>query len=336
MVTGGASFIGSTLVDHLTPVCEAVLVIDDFSSGKVENLNLEKIELLRVDISESFESVKSAIQKFKPHVLFHLAAVHGGRGFIETYPELMLKNLVIDQFIFNSAVLADCPMIVHASSACAYPVGLQSNEAVLNFLAESMAGFGECGLAFPDGVYGWVKLMGEFQLETIATKRNRGRSARIFTAYGERENESHAAIALIAKAILGADPFPIWGNGLQTRNFTHVQDTVRGLLLLGADPGQKAFDVFNIGSSTHTRVIDFVRVIFDELGFSPSQIDYQVDKPVGVASRASNNEKILQAFGWEPSISIADGVSRTIRWYRDKPDRPQTLAQLEDLLLSRG
>ena len=103
-------------------------------------------------------------------------------------------------------------------------------------LAEEQAGFDRPGNAFPEGAYGWCKLMGEFQLEQIANSAlpSRGAAARIFSAYGERENESHAVIALIAKAALRLDPFPVWGTGRQVRNFTYVADTVTGLLLLGA------------------------------------------------------------------------------------------------------
>src|SRR5205807_6332468 len=118
--------------------------------------------------------------------------------------------------------------------------------------------FGVPGQAFADGAYGWTKLMGEYQLaQFVLQHRFKGASARIFTAYGERENESHAAIALIAKALLRIDPYPIWGDGLQTRNFTYVQDTVEGLLRLGALDDDEPFRAVNVGSSTHNTVLEF-------------------------------------------------------------------------------
>ena len=190
--------------------------------------------------------------------------------------------------------------------------------------------------SFPDGVYGWTKLGGEYQLQnSIEKSSTKGRSARIFTAYGERENESHAAIALAAKALLHADPYPIWGSGEQTRNFTYVGDTVTGLLLLGSDAGEKGFDVFNIGTADHIRVIDFVKEIFDQIDWNPKVLDLQIDKPVGVASRASDNTKLLKTFGWAPTTSITEGIQRTLAWYKELPDRPRTLEQLERLLMAR-
>ena len=124
---------------------------------------------------------------------------------------------------------------------------LQSDKDSHFLLKEANANFEEPGKAFADGEYGWAKLMGELQLRAFCKQfGHSGIACRIFTAYGERENESHAVIALIAKAAARLDPFPIWGDGLQTRNFTYVQDTVTGIALAGAN--LDGFDVVNIGT----------------------------------------------------------------------------------------
>ena len=334
IVTGGASFIGSNLVDILTKFNTEVIVIDDLSSGRQDNLNSSpSCKFIQGDL-RNLDFARKTIAK--SDVVFHLAAIHGGRGFIETFKRDMLANLALDNNVFSSAAISGVKMVVHASSACAYPVTLQENEISRNLLAESQASMEDPGLAFADGVYGWTKLIGEYQLANHCSVNGmRGRSARIFTAYGERENESHAAIALIAKALLKADPYPIWGNGEQTRNFTHVADTVLGLLLLGHDDSELIFDVFNIGTSSHVKVIDFVNEIFKQIEWKPGSINFQLDKPTGVASRASDNKKMLSRFGWEPKIDIPTGVSRTIHWYKSIKDRPLSLGELEKKLSSR-
>ena len=334
VVTGGASFIGSNLVDLLLNFGARVTVIDDLSSGRLENLNENSnLKFILGDL-RSREFTLNVLDGAE--VVFHLAAVHGGRGFIETYRQEMLVNLAIDNNVFSASVNHKVQMIVHASSACAYPITLQEDEKDRHLLEEHEASMDSPETSFADGVYGWTKLIGEYQLENhVSTNGMRGRSARIFTAYGERENESHAAIALISKALLSADPYPIWGNGEQTRNFTHVADTALGLLFLGSDKSDRAFDVFNIGTSDHVKVIDFVREIFKQLNWSPNIIAFQLDKPTGVASRASNNKKIRETFGWEPSIGIDVGIQRTIAWYESLPSRPRNLAELEERLSAR-
>lgn len=333
-VTGGASFIGSHLVDALLEMDASVTVIDDFSSGKRSNLTPQPgLTITEGDLRDR-EFTNSAVPECD--VVFHLAAIHGGRGFIESQQQAMLSNLSIDNNLFSAATKARAGTVVHASSACAYPIGLQAREDVLLLLSEDQASMEMPEKSFPDGVYGWIKLIGEYQLENmIRGTATKGRAARIFTAYGERENESHAAMALIAKALLKMDPYPVWGNGQQTRNFTYVADTVYGLLLLGADRSSAEFDVFNVGTSDHVRVIDFVRAIFNQLGWEPAEIDFQLDRPVGVASRASENTKMSARFGWSPSVSVEQGIGRTLTWYAAQPDRPRSVDALELLLLAR-
>ena len=322
VITGGASFIGSHLSDCLIDLGSKVTVIDDLSSGKKENVTASpNISFVNFDLRN-----RAGVQELLTGAdyVFHLAAIHGGRGFIESFKAEMLANLAIDNNVFSSAVAVGVKTVVHASSACAYPVDLQMSETQHNLLAEFQGSMNKSETCFADGVYGWTKLFGEYQLENqVSGSTTKGRSARIFTAYGDRENESHAAIALIAKALLKADPYPIWGNGEQTRNFTYVSDTVAGLLLLGCDQRELSFDVFNIGTS-HLQI-----------GWEPSRLDLQIDKPVGVASRASDNSKIKSIFGWEPSLKIPDGLARTIAWYENSGLVPESLEELERKLMSR-
>jgi nucleoside-diphosphate-sugar epimerase len=334
IVTGGASFIGSHLVDSLVKFEANVTVIDDLSSGNLVNLadSISQINFVELDLRER----KNLSNHFEDiEIVFHLAAIHGGRGFIETQQRLMLDNFNIDTNVFTASLDHEIKMVVHASSACAYPISLQSSENSRNLLEESQANLTNQGDAFPDGVYGWTKLMGEYQLQTLANSITRGRSARIFTAYGERENLSHAAIALIAKADLQIDPFPVWGSGNQTRNFTHVSDTVMGLLLLGSDTNEKVFDIYNVGTSSHIPVIEFIYEIFNQIEWEPKEWNFQLGKPVGVGSRASDNSKILKEFGWEPKLSINKGIEKTLKWYRQSEIRAKSTKDFEDKLLAR-
>ena len=333
-VTGGASFIGSHLVDCLLEFGATVQVVDDFSSGRRDHLPVHpRLTVVEGDL-RSLEFAREVLRTCE--VVFHLAAIHGGRGFIETQQRSILANLAIDNNVFSSAVDYGVERIVHASSACAYPIDLQSRDDVLLLLSEDQASMDTPSASFPDGVYGWAKLMGEYQLQTqVQGTSTRGRSARIFTAYGERENESHAAVALIAKALLKMDPFPIWGTGKQTRNFTYVADTVCGLLLLSIDPSPESFDVFNIGTSDHVRVLDFVDQVFTRCQWTPGELDLQLERPVGVASRASNNAKMLESFGWCPSVQVATGIDRTVNWYEKRQDRPKSARELELMLMVR-
>src|SRR5215813_9574297 len=280
LVTGGASFIGSHLAELLVDAGALVTVADDLSSGKLENLAavVAQIKFLEGDLRDPrFATVASSDQS----IVFHLAASHGGRGYIETHPVECTNNMLLDHTVFAAAAAAGAAKIVFASSACVYPTTLQADSESRLLLREEDANFEEPAKAFADGEYGWAKLMGELQLRAFCKQFGfAGIVCRIFTAYGERENESHAVIALIAKAAARLDPFPIWGDGLQRRNFTYVQDTITGLALSGAE--LNGFDVINIGTDKHYTILDLLEEIFRVIDWRPKTIEKQLDKPVGV------------------------------------------------------
>lgn len=331
-VTGGASFIGSHLCELLLDARAKVTVIDDFSSGTRENLsNIEdSIRIVEGDLRDP----KLAEAGLKgAEVVFHLAAQHGGRGYIETHPVECMNNMLLDHVVYAASAKGGVGKIVFASSACVYPTNLQATNSSRLLLKESDANFEEPGKAFSDGEYGWAKLMGELQLRAFCKQFGiHGVACRIFTAYGERENESHAVVALIAKASARIDPLPIWGDGLQTRNFTYVQDTVEGLAVGGAT--LNGFDCINVGSSVHHTIIDLIETIFEHMDWRPQAINRELDRPVGVLSRAADNQKCREKLEWEPSRTLTFGVGRTIDWYLSTLSQ-ERLDRLEELLLER-
>ena len=332
LITGGASFIGSHLTELLVEAGSIVTVVDDLSSGKLAHLDAvrKKIRWIQGDLRDPHLAQKACTGQ---EMVFHLAAAHGGRGYIESHPVECMNNMVLDHTVFNAAAQAAVKKIVFASSACIYPTHLQSSHHERLQLKESDAGFDAPGKAYADGEYGWAKIMGELQLRAFHKQYGiSGIACRIFTAYGERENESHAVVALVAKAVKKLDPYPIWGDGLQTRNFTYVKDTVMGLALAGQK--LNGFDAINVGVAEHYTILELMDEIFAHLQWKPRQIKKELDKPVGVLSRASDNTKCLQNLGWQPQYSLKEGVQNTIDWYRKSADLP-TNQDLEKLLFER-
>ncbi len=335
LVTGGASFIGSHLVDRLVSLGATIRVADDLSSGKLENLSesLDRIEFRRGDLRDrdfTREVMAGAT------VVFHLAACHGGRGFIDTHPADCASNLVLDGIVFDEAWNARVERVCFASSACVYPTHLQvapvNGQTV--YLKEEWADPFKAGCAAADGEYGWAKLMGEMALRAYWKQYGlKSVSCRLFTAYGERENETHAVIALIAKAFISMNPYEIWGDGQQDRNFTYVGDIVEGMIR-AAERIEDASAV-NIGTAEHIKIIDAARMIFAETGFTPQSIAFDATKPVGVFSRAAELTHTREMLGWEPRTSFAEGLRRTIPWYYHTRDVNEVASRLGVLLTER-
>ncbi len=335
LVTGGASFIGSHLVDRLVELGAQVRVADDLSSGKLGNLgrSLDFIEFREGDLRER-EFAREALDR--QEVVFHLAAAHGGRGFIDTHPADCAANMVLDGVVFDECWRAGVERVCFASSACVYPVQLQEKpvDGTTVYLREEWADPFTQGAAAADGEYGWAKLMGEMSLKAYWKQHGlRSVACRLFTAYGERENETHAVIALIAKAFVEMDPYEIWGDGQQDRNFTYVGDIVEGMLraALVIDDASPV----NLGTAEHIKILDSAKMIFAETGFTPNEIFFDLSKPVGVYSRAADLTRTRALLGWEPQTSFVDGLRRTIAWYYDDRDRAAVAAQMEALLSER-
>lgn len=335
LVTGGASFIGSHLVELLVDAGAKVRVADDLSSGRLENLAavMKNIDFLKGDLRNKPFAEKACKGM---QVVFHLAASHGGRGYIDTHPVECATNMILDGTVFEAAHEAGVDRICFASSACVYPVNLQDNPKTGNlvYLQEDWSNPFVPGKAAADGEYGWAKLMGELALN--AYHKQYGQkcvSCRIFTSYGDRENETHAVVALIAKAFIKMDPFVIWGTGKQDRNFTFVGDTAKGLMLAA----EKITDgsPVNVGTAEHVTIDELAEIIFRLTGFRPDKIAHDAGKPVGVFSRAANNERCRKLLGWEPSISVEEGVRRTIKWYYSCKNVAEVKKKLERSLTER-
>jgi UDP-glucose 4-epimerase len=343
LVTGGASFIGSHLVDSLMEKGAEVVVADDFSSGKLENLEYplrkrekgawtsKNLSVHRVDLKE--RSLTRKMMK-DVDVVFHLAAQHGGRGYIHTHPAECASNMAVDQIVFEEARRAGVERVCFASSACVYPSFLQEQAGSNYLLKEEDADPFVRDKAFPDLEYGYAKFMGEMSLRAYQREYGlKSSSVRIFTAYGERENETHAIIALIAKALVRMDPFEIWGTGNQDRNFTYVSDIVDAMML-AAEKIENARPL-NAGRSDRITVNQAADLVFKLVDWHPKTISQDLSKPEGVKSRAADLTNAKNLVSWEPKVSYEDGFKRTIEWYRSHKDLEVVRRNLTKLLMER-
>jgi UDP-glucose 4-epimerase len=129
------------------------------------------------------------------------------------------------------------------------------------------------------------------------------------------------------------DPYEIWGDGQQDRNFTYVGDIVEGMMRAALSIEDAS--AVNIGTAEHIKIIDAARMIFQETGFTPDDIFFDTSKPVGVYSRAADLTRSRQLLGWEPQTSFADGLRRTVEWYLDERDPAEVASRMEILLSER-
>jgi nucleoside-diphosphate-sugar epimerase len=310
LVTGGSSFIGSNLVDALLKQGALVRVVDDLSSGNINNIkehiDKKRIEFIKADLREPLVA-REALKGIR--IIFHLAADHGGRGYVELHQAGPASNFFLDGLIFYEARKAGVEKIVFASSGCVYPNYLQEDLNKELYLTEDM-------VKSPydaDNLYGWAKLMAELTLKAFHKEYGiKTASCRYFTVYGPRGVENHAVIAMIARAFLKEDPYDVWGDGMQIRNWTYIDDIVKGTILAAEkiDDGTAV----NLGTMERIRVIDAVKEVLRYTKHNPGLV-FKADMPVGPLNRVADNTLAKNILGWQPETKFIDGLHKTIDWY---------------------
>ena len=330
LVTGGASFISSHLVDALVERGALVRVVDDLSSGKLENiqhhLNNGKVEFVQGNLRDPGLAQK-AVEGMS--IVFHLAADHGGRGYVDLHQAACATNLTLDGLVFHACYQAKVDKVVYGSSGCVYPNHLQTDPEKILYLTEDLVG----PPYDADNMYGWAKLMGEMTLKSYSKDWGmRSASCRYFTVYGERGHENHAVIAMIARAFIGQDPFEVWGTGEQIRNWTHVSDIVSGTILAAEkiDDGTAV----NLGTMERTRVIDAVNEVLRYTGHK-AEVELHPEMPTGPLNRVADNSLARKLLGWEPQVKFMDGLHCTTDWYFSTKEREKVSAILRQRLTER-
>ena len=330
LVTGGTSFIGSSLADALVSRGAIVRVVDDLSAGRYEYISRlvesGSVEFIKGDLLDS-EIATRSVRGIE--YLFHLAAIHGGRGYVDLHNVECSMNLVLDGQLFREAVKAHVEKIIFASSGCVYPNHLQSDHAKELYLTEDLVG----PPYDADNMYGWAKLMGELTLQHFVKQGLlKAASCRYFTVYGPRGKEDHAVIAMIARAFIQQNPFEVWGTGEQIRNWTYIDDIVEGTILAaeGIDDGTAV----NLGTMERIRVVDAAAMILRRMGVEVP-LKFLPHMPTGPYNRVAANRLAKELIGWEPRVPFREGIVKTIDWYVNNRNPDEVRSQLQSMLTER-
>ena len=252
--------------------------------------------------------------------VYMLAADMGGMGFIENNKALCMLTVLTSTHMLQAAHRQGVDRYFFSSSACVYAADRQTNPDV-TALKEA-----DAYPAMPEDGYGWEKLFAERMCRHFAEDFGLvTRVARYHNVYGPegtwdggREKAPAAVCRKVAiAAITGQHEIEIWGDGEQTRSFMYIDDCVRGSQMIMS--GSSAAPV-NLGSSELVSINQLVDIVEDVAGVR-CQRQYKLDAPQGVRGRNSDNTQIVATYGWQPSISLADGLAETYSWVYDQVKR---------------
>jgi len=306
LVTGAGGFIGHHLVTSLKQRGYWVRGVDQHLP-EYTPLDADEFELRDL---RRFDECLLATRSID-HV-YALAADMGGMGFISAnHATILRNNALINIHTLEAARMNGASRYLFSSSACIYPEHLQA-EADLIPLREE-----DAYPANPQDAYGWEKLvaerlclayMGEFGLEMRVVRFHN-----IYGPYGTYDGGREKVPAALCRKVAAVEPggeIEIWGDGEQTRSFCYVDDCVEGIYRLMESDYREPL---NLGSEDMVTVNELARTIIDLSGKDGITMRH-VDGPQGVRGRNSDNRRLREVLGWEPKVTLNQGLEPTYWW----------------------
>jgi nucleoside-diphosphate-sugar epimerase len=262
-------------------------------------------DITGIDIKEGNDCrdfFKTNTDKFD--LIIHLAAIVGGRQTIEGNPLSVATDLAIDSDMIQWALRTKPGRVVYFSSSAAYPIALQTGFDN-NRLIETNIKLHN--LKMPDLTYGWSKLTGEYCLQFLEAEGIKVNVFRPFSGYGTDQDLDYPFPSYIHRAKNLMNPFDIWGDGTQVRDFIHMCDIVDAV---DEAIKQDIQGAVNLCSGVATTFNELQEIVCGIAGYSP-EVNHIVDAPKGVMYRVGNPDKMLSFY--KPKINIYDGIARALR-----------------------
>lgn len=288
LVTGGAGFIGSHIVDELVASGAATTVVDDLSTGSRHWVD-QRAHLVEADVAEA--SVVDAIREAAPRVVVHAAAQVSVASSVAHADRDRLVNLIGTENVIKGALAAGAERLVFVSSGGA--------------IYGETAGASEDSLPQPASPYGIHKLAAEWYVRTSGLSYG---VARLANVYGPRQRAGleGGVVAVFAEKLANREPVTIFGSGEQSRDFVYVADVVDAILKIA---GVSQSGTWNVSTDSATSITVILEELERIIGPATS-VDFRDPRPGDVRTSRLENGLIRSQLGWTPKVSLIEGLSR--------------------------
>ena len=312
VVCGAGGFIGGHLVKYLAlQGVQVIRAVDvKVKCDWYQEHQLPGLENMVADLKE-LRNCRRAVSGAT--VVFNLAADMGGMGFIENNKALCMLSVLIGTHMLMASKDAGVKRFFFSSSACVYNAEKQKRPEVVALREE------DAYPALPEDGYGWEKLFTERMCrhfeEDFGLECRVARYHNVYGPLGTWEGGREKAPAAICRKAIeakhsGNHAIKVWGDGNQTRSFMYIDDCLKGTQMIAESD---IHEPLNLGSSELVTINQLVDIV-EEIAGIRLRRTYQLDAPRGVNGRNSDNTKILELLGWQPSIRLREGLMKTYRW----------------------
>jgi GDP-D-mannose 3', 5'-epimerase len=310
LVTGAGGFVGHHLVTHLKERGYWVRGVD-LKYPEFTDVDADEFELL--DLRRRDDALVAARDVDE---VYALAADMGGMGFISSnHGTILYNNSLINLHTIEAARVHGVGRYLYSSSACVYPEHLQADTEVTPLREE------DAYPAKPQDAYGWEKLISErlceYYTDEYGLETRVVRFHNVYGPYGTYDGGREKAPAALCRKVAQAQPggaVEIWGDGQQTRSFCYVDDCIEGIYRIMQSDHREPL---NLGTDRMVSIDELARIVIAISGKHDLEL-LHVEGPQGVRGRNSDNSKLREVLGWEPEISLEDGLDPTYRWIEEQ------------------
>jgi len=306
LVTGAGGFIGHHMVKYLVSAGNWVRGVD-IKKPEYEPSAAQEFELLDLRRWDNCLQATRSIDE-----VYHFAADMGGIGYINNHHvDAARNNVLASTHMLEASHVNGVSRLFYSSSACVYPQYLQNVPEVKPLKEEDARPYD------PDEGYGWEKLFTEklcqYYLEDYGLETRVARFHNVYGPLGSYDDGREKAPAAICRKIALAKPedeIEVWGDGLQTRSFMHVDDCTEGVYRLMHSEYRQPL---NLGTDRLVTIDGLVDIVSHIAGKTITK-RHNLHRPQGVRGRNSDNTRVREVLGWEPLVSLEDGLAVTYRW----------------------
>ena len=314
LICGAGGFIGGHLAKKFFNDKNYQLVCADIKPLEYWFQIFDNVENYCLDIKDYNNALK--ITKNVDYI-FNLACNMGGMGFIENNKAECMLSVLINTNLLRAAIINKCEKYLFSSSACVYN-GSKQKKTFVPGLKETDAYPAE-----PEDGYGWEKLFSErmcrhftedFGLETRVVRFHN-----IYGPVGTFDGGREKAPAALCRKIIsaknrGLKKIDVWGDGEQTRSFLYIDDCIDGMIKVF---NSNSSEVYNIGSEEQVSINQMIDII-ENIADHKVDKNYQLDKPLGVRGRSSDNSYVTKKIGWSSEHTLSEGLKKTYHWISEQ------------------